>query len=418
MNKRRLIFPYDYALLARKRGFIWLGPTVDKTSDLVGWQCPEGHIWQASYNRIQQGSGCPYCAGKVRKNENDYQQVGLSRSIEWAGTILPPNTGTKTLWKCQANHRWEAPYSDIRGGHGCPYCANLAPLTEHDYIELALSRSIEWIGTRVPKTTREGTQWRCSNGHEWISSNQNIKKSRHGCPYCAGNLPKQEEDYHLLGKTYGLIWTGVLPANVGAKTQWQCKAEHVFESSYNGLQGSSGCPICSGRKPKTMQDYHDLAQLHSFEWIGAELPKKVTSKTEWRCKNGHEFSTRYNSISNGQGCPYCLDMVNGSLASKPQRTIHEMIGGQLNYQVRRYSIDIALERNNIKIAVEYDCWYWHQGKEDHEAKRDAYLIQQGWRILRIKTHYSLPTRAQLDAAIALLLSGETYTEIVLDDWKD
>lgn len=110
-------------------------------------------------------------------------------------------------------------------------------------------------------------------------------------------------------------------------------------------------------------------------------------------------------------------MVNGVYVSKPQLTLHAMLGGNLNYRVGRYAIDIALTMDTHRIGIEYDCQYWHKGKEKHEAKRDAYLIGLGWHMLHIKTNILLPTREQLDAALTLLVNGATYAEIVLADWR-
>lgn len=173
-----------------------------------------------------------------------------------------------------------------------------------------------------------------------------------------------------------------------------------------------GCPYCGGKMPKIEQDYHELASLHGIEWIG-KFPGRTMYKTEWRCQSGHEWQATYSSVQQRHGCPICLDRVNGAPVSKPQRKLHEMANGELNYRVRRYSIDIALLPD--KIAIEYDCAYYHDN--DHDMKRDKTLIALGWRVLRVKSGTKLPTRKQLDIAIALLLSGETYTEIVLDDWK-
>lgn len=72
--------------------------------------------------------------------------------------------------------------------------------------------------------------------------------------------------------------------------------------------------------------------------------------------------------------------------------------------------------NGQRVAVEYDSWYWHAGREENDAQRDKEMLAAGWRVLRVKSGTLLPTRAQLDAAIGRLLAGEEQTEIVLEDW--
>ena len=93
-----------------------------------------------------------------------------------------------------------------------------------------------------------------------------------------------------------------------------------------------------------------------------------------------------------------------------------MLNGELNKPFGLYNIDVALHIEGSAIAVEYDSWYWHAGREERDARRDAKLIAAGWCILHVRSNTLLPTRKQLDAAIARLLAGERQIGIVLDDW--
>ena len=77
---------------------------------------------------------------------------------------------------------------------------------------------------------------------------------------------------------------------------------------------------------------------------------------------------------------------------------------------------MALDVGGTAIAVEYDAWYWHAGREENDVQRDEEMIASGWRVLRVKSGTQLPTEEQLETAIARLLAGEEQVEIVLDDW--
>ena len=90
---------------------------------------------------------------------------------------------------------------------------------------------------------------------------------------------------------------------------------------------------------------------------------------------------------------------------------------ELNYPMSRCILDIALFENDVQINIEYDGWYWHQDQQK-DRRRDEYLKTQGWKILRIKSGYKLPTEEQLIESInKLLYTDRTYTQIVLDDWR-
>ena len=70
------------------------------------------------------------------------------------------------------------------------------------------------------------------------------------------------------------------------------------------MNAFSGCPKCAGKAPKTDTDYHELAAKRGYQWLGPPVPR-VIHKTRWRCRNGHEWESRYNDISTGYGCPAC-----------------------------------------------------------------------------------------------------------------
>lgn len=55
----------DYHALAHQRGFTWIGPAVLTVARKSWWRCLRGHSWRATYNSIQQGSGCHVCQDRV-----------------------------------------------------------------------------------------------------------------------------------------------------------------------------------------------------------------------------------------------------------------------------------------------------------------------------------------------------------------
>jgi hypothetical protein len=44
-----------------------LGPEVANIKTKTGWQCGQGHQWQARYHDLRAGRGCPYCARLTRR---------------------------------------------------------------------------------------------------------------------------------------------------------------------------------------------------------------------------------------------------------------------------------------------------------------------------------------------------------------
>ena len=94
------------------------------------------------------------------------------------------------------------------------------------------------------------------------------------------------------------------------------------------------------------------------------------------------------------------------------------MGGVLNHRVgpsrNPYKLDVAFP--DKKIVIEYDSWYAHAGREDHDAKRDAFLLAGGWGIVHVKSNEKVPSKQQLEVALAKLGNEKKVVEIVLDDW--
>ena len=98
----------------------------------VWWMCMYGHEWQAKIAQRNNGTGCPYCAGrKVLKGFNDLQTVNPALAKEWnyeKNDGLTPmdvtsNSNKKVWWKCKKGHEWQAIVANRNNGRGCPQCA-------------------------------------------------------------------------------------------------------------------------------------------------------------------------------------------------------------------------------------------------------------------------------------------------------
>lgn len=139
---------------------------------------------------------------------------------------------------------------------------------------------------------------------------------------------------------------------------------------------------------------------YGVEW-GIQNPEVASkSRSSWLKKNQERCSKQQLAI---------FDQL---------KELYPYSESQLNYNFRAFSFDIALFiQENIKIDIEYDGWYWHQDAQK-DRRRDEVSKSYGWKILRIKGGHKLPTEEQLIEAIDKLVGGYSYTQIVLDDWKE
>lgn len=354
---------------------------------------------------------------KNQRKPEDYHALASQRGMRWIGPYLG-KVASPTTWECSKGHQFEMPYYQLaRAGYGCPKCSCVQPESYH---ALATKRGFAWLGPEV-KTSAIKTWWQCSEGHKWEASYNGLK----GCPTCRYlRLSKEErhsaEDYHEVARARGLKWLGTDIPTVREPTDWICENGHKFTMSYSSLLRSKKCFECwlserSELRRVKSEQYHAMAESRGMVWLGPEVDK-TKYKTWWMCPNGHKWFAPYDMLRRGSSCPECQDMVNGRQVSKVQRALCDMVGGELNYKIGRCTADVVVFVGDAKIAIEYDCDYWHAKTLAHDRRRAQYMIRRGWKVISVKSSAKLPSLEQLHDAFRALVSGELYCEVVLDDW--
>ena len=243
----------------------------------VWWRCQEGHTWQASIHSRTDGSGCPFCAGRVSwKGKTDLESCFPHLAAQWHptknGALTPsdvvPGTKRQVWWRCEKGHTWRCSVqSRTLEGTGCPVCAGRVILPgENDLASLFPEIAKEWHPTKngtllpsqVAPSCKRHVWWRCPLGHEYVAEvgMRTIRKS--GCPYCAGK--KVLTGFNDLATTqpeiaaqwHAVLNNGLTPQMVTAgshkKIWWECAQGHVWKAAVYTRAGKQrrGCPVCAG----------------------------------------------------------------------------------------------------------------------------------------------------------------------------
>jgi len=91
--------------------------------------------------------------------------------------------------------------------------------------------------------------------------------------------------------------------------------------------------------------------------------------------------------------------------------------GVVNKPFNRFRIDVATRHRGVRIAIEYDSWYWHAHKAAKDAKRTTELVAAGWKVLRIKGNLMVPLKALLLKHLEKLSNTPARrTTIRMRDW--
>jgi len=246
MGKRRIA--QDYRNLALECGLVWLGVEPPGVMVKTPWRCAKGHEWLCRYNDIQQGHfKCPHCTGLFPKSSQDFHSLALRLGFVWTGTKAD-GVMAKTSWRCGSGHEWLATFHDIQEGNGCPRCAGLSPKVAEDYLALASSRGFFWLGPAAENVMAK-TKWKCSEGHRWSVCYSSIQQGS-GCPRCGGSFPKTSDDYRALADSRGFVCVKPEVSNTKTRTVWRCSRGHEWLATYNNLQLGTGCPKCANHISK------------------------------------------------------------------------------------------------------------------------------------------------------------------------
>ena len=200
----------------------------------------------------------------------------------------------------------------------------------------------------------------------------------------------------------------------------------ISKSGENNPKGMLGKHPSIETRKKMRENHADLrtpfkeiikfVEDEGYQLLSKEMDYKNQFSYLWfRCPEGHEFPMRYDAFKSGQRCPECKSekqsqrmrkhMKNRGSSyirsfikkiSKPQLELFNLVKELypetiLEYQCLNYFIDIVIP--NLKIAIEYDGSYWHQGREEYDDKRQKEIENEGWKFLRYRDY--VPSKEEL-----------------------
>jgi len=291
----------DAQALAASHGGQCLSTEYRNARTRMRWQCAQGHVWEATYNSIQQGSWCPECSGKKKNTLEDAQALAALCGGRCLSTSYK-DAHTRMFWQCDQGHVWEAQYTSIQQGSWCPQCAGTKRKTLEDAQALAALRGGRCLSTSY-KDAYTRMFWQCAQGHVWEAIYSSIQKGS-WCPQCAGNKKHTLEDAQVLAALRGGRCLSTEYRDTHTRMRWQCAKGHIWETSYNNIQRNTWCPECAGTKEKTLEDAQALAASRGGKCLSTEYRNSHTHM-HWQCDWGHVWKARYSNILQGRWCPQC-----------------------------------------------------------------------------------------------------------------
>jgi len=190
-----------------KNGDLKPSKVTPKSSIKVWWKCSKGHQWKSIISGRTNGTGCPYCSGKIASPEYNLAIKFPNLVDEWHPTKnkglepsnFTPHSGKKVWWVCPKGHEYSARIAGRSNGEGCSYCAGKKVDNSNSLASLFPEISKEWHPNKNGKltandvTSRSGKKvwWLCSQGHEYPSRIADRTKGV-GCPFCSPKTSRIE----------------------------------------------------------------------------------------------------------------------------------------------------------------------------------------------------------------------------------
>ncbi|MBR0340872.1 MAG: zinc-ribbon domain-containing protein [Oscillospiraceae bacterium] len=137
------------------------------------------------------------------------------------------------------------------------------------------------------------------------------------------NKPELAKEWHPFKN--GSLSPDSVTIGSNKKVWWLGKCGHEWQAVIASRSKGSGCPFCVNYKVLT--GFNDLATTNpeiAQEWHptknGDLTPNQVISggnkKVWWLGKCGHEWQQTIQNRKNGQGCPYCKNMIVAAKATE------------------------------------------------------------------------------------------------------
>lgn len=172
--------------VAKERGLHLLSPEYTNNTKLMEWKCSANHKFEANWSNVQQGGGCPYCAGKKVFGGLLRRANGLASKNK--GSLLSKEvkySHDKLKWRCENGHSFEARLDHVYRGSWCFECAHGSRHTIRLMQVAASARG----GRCVKKIS--GTRkflWECAEKHRWEASSHNVYNHGQWCPHCSTGI--------------------------------------------------------------------------------------------------------------------------------------------------------------------------------------------------------------------------------------
>lgn len=271
--------------------------------------CSQGHQHQISWLNWGRGKRCKFCSRKANAEKRRISPELVKQTIEAEGyKLLEEYRKNLTPMKCicPKGHKTTIRWSHFQRGNRCEICAReirgKKRRKTHEEVEAAFAAEGYRLLDRY-EGAHQKMRFICPNGHQheinWTNFSQGYR-----CAYCSGSIVTHEmvqvaftkEGYQLLDRYES-----------NKKTlRFICPEGHHYKMSWNSFNSGNRCAFCSG-KIITQEQVAQAFAKEGYKLLSQYI--KNTTKLNFICPQGHNYSITWADFRSGCRCAYCAGKI-------------------------------------------------------------------------------------------------------------
>jgi hypothetical protein len=270
--------------------------------------CKEHGSFNIRPQRHLQGQGCPICSGTRCNTQEFIKKAQKIHGDKYDYSLVNYNKNEKIKIICKEHGVFEQIPSIHLHNYGCPKCsgnsytikefiekANKVHNNKYDYSLTEYKNNRTKITIicpehgkfeQIPSNHLNGT------GCSICNDNNNIKNFKEK----ANKIHNNKYDYSLVNSIKS------------RKIKIICPEHGIFEQDIQNHLGGHGCPKCFGNAKLTLDEFKEKAnKIHNnkYDYSLIDSIKNNSTKVKIVCPEHGIFEQKPNSHLNGSGCPIC-----------------------------------------------------------------------------------------------------------------
>lgn len=357
--------------------------------------CKNSHKHNTAWSNWQQGTRCPYCAGRGKLTiefiKSKFEKRGYKLLTEkYIGSKQKLN------YICPNKHKHSIKWGHFRDGHGCPYCAGQGKPTI-EFIRSEFKKEGYKLLTANYINNTQKLNYICKNGHKHSIWWRNWKSGKR-CPSCS----KYRNRYtvELLGPEFAKEgYTLLSEEYIGndKKLEYVCPVGHKHSITWSNWQKGQRCSYCVNKR-----NADNNSRRLSLDFVKVEFGKEkyillsnkyvdAFQKLNYICPNGHKHTINWHDWHSGRRCPYCVSRISNEEVEV--RNFVESIGIEISSNNRNqifnpktgYGFELDIFMPLLNKAIEYNGEYWHKirNTEDRDLLKQRLCEAEGIDLLTI-----------------------------------